>query len=258
MLFSKDKGLSYTDICVWIDNNAYRDDVNDNLLFEYLYYLFEMFARNNKYFANYSYIDQYAIFSATNLFYRYKNPKQYELLPDNSYRMKKIKSVLNYVKSVAYGYKIQFQQESFSQVLSKKPDDFLYDVDASYKFNLSDVSGGIPSAEFKCYMHDVIRTIRGFLSKIPYVNDIVTWENIYQSCLLTLLYNISLPENSSVNNNVILYELPKNMYGYIQVLTNKLKRVIAGDLNEILQENLFNKDNIQRMMLRQMEVNNDN
>ena len=48
-MYNKPKSLSYTDICIWIDNNAYADSCDDEKLFEYLYYLTGMLAWKRKF-----------------------------------------------------------------------------------------------------------------------------------------------------------------------------------------------------------------
>ena len=42
--FIKPKGLKYTDMCIYIDKNAYTDNPDDEKIFQYLYHLVSMLA----------------------------------------------------------------------------------------------------------------------------------------------------------------------------------------------------------------------
>ena len=43
MLFTKPKNLKYTDLCIWIDANAYKSDCDDEKLYEYLFLITNAF-----------------------------------------------------------------------------------------------------------------------------------------------------------------------------------------------------------------------
>jgi hypothetical protein len=64
-------------MAIWIDENAYKEDCDDNTLYMYLSFLIEMLAKVNKYFNNEKDYEDFALTYATNIFYRYKNPKQF-------------------------------------------------------------------------------------------------------------------------------------------------------------------------------------
>ena len=47
MLYRKPENLKFVDMCIWIDNNAYRQDLSEQeqeQLYEYIYHVTKMLA----------------------------------------------------------------------------------------------------------------------------------------------------------------------------------------------------------------------
>jgi len=258
-LFTKPHKVKYTDMCIYIDNNAYRDDLTEdeeNLIFEYLYHIANMLARNAKYFNRSDYYEDFAIYFATSIFLRYRNPKQYQTDPDTGEtKLPKIKSVLNYMKTVVYPRKVEFEQKFYSQIFSNQDEceDVVYNTNFTFSDRLSQSIESISMSEFSMCLGDICKTTRRFLKCIPYRTNKVVWNNIYLSCLLTLLNIITISnrdmervselkrdiqERTYLNlykdtpeNSVILYHLDSNMRDYIWILVQEIKHVIAKDLS---------------------------
>jgi hypothetical protein len=90
---------------------VYREDLSedeDKLIFEYLYHLIEMLAYKAKFFSRYQYYEDFALYAASDIFIRLKNPKQFEYDGNGNPKLKKIKSILNYIKAVLYAKKVDF------------------------------------------------------------------------------------------------------------------------------------------------------
>ena len=75
--YKKPNNVTYTQMCIWIDANAYKEDCNEELLFEYLYHISRMLAYKRRFFDRADYYDDFAIFMATRIFMRLKNKKQF-------------------------------------------------------------------------------------------------------------------------------------------------------------------------------------
>ena len=73
MQYTKPANLTYTDLCIYFDNNIYKKDRNDFLLFEYLYHIVLMLASKARYFRDFEDYDEFAIFGATRVYLRYPN-----------------------------------------------------------------------------------------------------------------------------------------------------------------------------------------
>ena len=71
--YKKPKDKSYTDLAIWIDNNAYSENCDDETLYKYLYILIYMLSYKRKFFKNFDDYDKYSIVTATRIFNRLKN-----------------------------------------------------------------------------------------------------------------------------------------------------------------------------------------
>ena len=249
MTYTKPSDVTYTQMAIWIDEHVYTDDIDESLLYEYLYHLSNMLAGQASYFSTALEYDHFSLYSASRLFQRLYNPKQFELDENNQPRMKQIKSILNYIKKVIYPYKVDFEMEF-------KIEDKNMDVIQVGSFDLG--SHMIESAslfdrlEFSVSIESVASIVRSHLRKIPKRKNSAEWSNIYLSCMLTLLDSITLTRTmmskydslklkkeeylDSVYEELryqepILYHLPNSMSNYIRVLVNELRHVLASELS---------------------------
>ena len=70
MMYTKPRDVSYTEMCIYIDEHIYSESYDENLIFEYLYHITLMLAKKNNYFNKLSDYDNFAIYGATHLFMR--------------------------------------------------------------------------------------------------------------------------------------------------------------------------------------------
>lgn len=251
-MYQKPKDVSYTDMCIYIDTHVY-DEFDEHLVFEYLYHLAGMFAKKGKYFIHSQDYDSFAIFAATQLYMRLIDPRQF---PSDSGEIKlpRIKSILNYIKTVIYPLKVDFQQEHFSQLIEEE---VLPETEYNFNAILSKQISNLDITEFGLTLQDIAKTCEKFLSTIPYDKKSVDWHNIYTSVMLTFLSSITL-RNSHIERiehlastmrledyhydifyrearqDIILYHLPEHMKNYIDVLCRQLNHILAKDLCDIL------------------------
>ena len=91
--------MKYTDMCIYIDKNVYRDDLTEdetNTIFEYLFHIAKMLAYKAKYFNKAEYYDDFALYFASSVYFRLTNKKQFEIEPEtNEPKLTQVKSVLN-------------------------------------------------------------------------------------------------------------------------------------------------------------------
>ena len=81
MMYEKPKDVTYTQMAIYIDQHAYdenQSEEKDNLIFEYLYHLIEMLAYKAKFFTRNQYYNDFALYVASSVFMRLKNPKQFQ------------------------------------------------------------------------------------------------------------------------------------------------------------------------------------
>ena len=258
MMFKKPPNLKYTDMCIYIDNTAYSDNKDDNLIYEYLYHLIKMLAHRHNFFAQNHYYEEFAIYGAGRVFTRLNSKNQYELNENGAPKVARIKSILNYLKSTIYPMKVDFEKENYTQVIVDTDNDACSDESYLYIRQLCDESS-LNSVEFMDYLHRITQIVREELSKIPYTSDQVTWTNIYISCMLTFINSITLSNKNKtklyIKDNIIyssdafidklfreenkdpvlLFHLDPTMKDYILVLTNKIKKKVSTDLSDMIR-----------------------
>ena len=226
-------------MAIWIDENVYKVECNEPLLYEYLYHLCYMLSTQSKYFKQYNYYDEFSLFCASRLFIRLRNKE--ELTP--------IKSILNYIKKIIYPYKVDFEQETYLQ--SEKDVELIYN-DFDLGAALVDEINLFNSMEFSLTLSNIVMIIKDHLKKIPYKRNSCEWYNIYTSCLLTLLNSITITKFDQnrikqKKRNIeqvteryytelryskpILYHLEPKYSDYVYVLVNELRHVVASQLS---------------------------
>lgn len=254
-LFKKPDNMKYTDMCIWIDNNAYREDCDETKFVEYTYHIIKMLAYIGKYFNDPDVYEDFTLFGTMLAFNRYHNKKQFKYKEDGTPCVKRVTSILNYLKQCLYFWKIQYEQQTYSQInQTENPSN-----PTSHKYITPvHVSSHLSQFEMEDYMKNLKSAIYKYLSNIPEVSSGKEWKNIYISCFLTLSSAFTLPQRyyliyrkcgknpTYIENNlhkltrmceencVTLYHLDESKKDYIKVLCRKLKKHIAKELSEII------------------------
>lgn len=276
MLYKKPKDITYTEMAIYIDTHMYEEDCDESLVFEYLYHLCYMLAKHANYFRVNSYYDDFAVYAATSVFMRYKNKKQFELDDAGNPKMTKLRSCLNYIKTILYPKKVDFEQRYYSQLYS--PSDVTEEkTGLSLDALVSQTVDDLNTAQFNLCLGNTASTCRRVIRDIPYKTNKTLWNNIYLSCLLTFISNLTLSEKNKQkireqgdsfylkpevledlyreeSGDIVLYHLEDNMKDYIRILTTKMKKVLSKDLSLSLHEYISSDGNIQNILLSQVEV----
>lgn len=116
---SKPRNLKYTDMCIYIDSHIYEPNPDIEIIFNYLQYLFYGLAYKKKFFRNKDDYEKYSIFAATQVYLRLTNSRQF-LPEDDPKKLTKVKSVLNYIKTILYPMKVDYQKQFFNKVFDDK------------------------------------------------------------------------------------------------------------------------------------------
>ena len=279
MLFQK-PNIKYTDMCIYVDSIVEKESPTEqelNKCFEYIYHIGFMLAHKHKYFNKSYYYEEFAIFLATEVMHRlFFNPKLKETDENGEPILTKIKSVLNYMKAILYGRKVEFEQQTYSQQLSKN----IEDSNFSYSFN-DNLYQSLKETDIKLYFNSISKTVKHIVyDKNFYKNDKLLMKNIYISCLLTVLngFTFTSPDILKLNNtyssieskyrllgklysknrdnSLILYHLDDKYKDYIKVLANKVYRQIKDDLSELSSQTFALSDDVITNILF-LEVNGE-
>lgn len=105
--FKREKGVSYTDMCKWFDNNFYTNNREEDRAYKYIYLLLYMLAAKSHYFYKSSEYENFALYGAGIIFNRIlKKEKNNE----------KIKNLLDYLKGSLFGLKCSYYVDTFNEV----------------------------------------------------------------------------------------------------------------------------------------------
>lgn len=274
MLYKKPQGVSYTDMCIYIDTHAYKENKTEEereLIYKYVYLISHMLAVKMHLFSDYKYYSDFAIWYTTQIFYRLESPKQYELDDEGNPKLTKITSILNYIKSTIAARKITFEQKEYSQTISKEDCNNTIEYNYSLYDKVNEGLDYLYKAEFDLCLEDCCKSIRKYLSRIPYKGSL--WYNIYLSCILTFLNSVTLSNKdidrlmnlkSTLNidftslykketqDPVILYHLDKSMKDYILVLFRQIKHELAMELSQISDVYVGTDSGIYSVMMQEL------
>lgn len=279
MMYEKPKDVTYTQMAIYIDQHAYdenQSEEKDNLIFEYLYHLIEMLAYKAKFFTKNQYYNDFALYVASSVFMRLKNPKQFQYNELGQPKIKRVKSILNYIKTILYPKKVDFEQEYYDQSfksLANQNNDSMISYGYAFSDYLIDQIDGFYQVDFNLCLDSITATIKQYIFSTPFKNDSVFVMNLYFSCLLTFLSSIT-PKNIDLNrianlklkqhrecelddllenqfhlDDVILFHLDNNYKKYVYVLTKKIKHLIATDLSLILNDELGSESMLKSILI---------
>lgn len=262
MLYYKPKDVTYTDMCIWVDDNAYKEDCDREKLFKYIYLLAEMLAFKSHFFKHGTLYDDFAVYVATRVYSRYVDENQFVVKKGRDKpKLKKIKSVLNYLKKIIYPAKITFEQNRNQQNI-EIGEQFTYDLRYDFHSRIRDTVHNLKAIEYSAYIQDIVPTIKSHVYSVVKFEDKVTTNNIYLSCVLSFLNSVVLPnktqeklnkmmsdgiKQSAINrmyqfertNSTILYHLNDSYKDYVSVLVNEVRQIIAKDMSSIMQTDVY-------------------
>jgi hypothetical protein len=241
--------MSYTDLAIWIDANAYLPDVDEMKLYKYLYLLSEMLARQYGYFTNNELYDTFAIFSASRLLLRMRgNVQQIIQTHDAPTEVIRIKSILNYLKKVIYPYKVDFDSEY--SMRSDTDVEIISLGRINVAESLSDSNDVYDMFELVNTLQTTPQLIKDYLSKFPRCRTSGEWHNIYVSCLLTLVDQMTLTHSQqkylratndmerfevaikdNLKNPPILYHLDDSYENLIIVLVREIRHLLSAEMH---------------------------
>ncbi len=239
MTYNKPNDKSYTEMCIYFDKHIYDDPEirNDEILYQYLYGIIYMLACKRRFFEganSFKKYDEFSLYAATKIYMRYTTHSAPE---------ERIKSVLNYCKNLMGPLKVDWQKESFNEIIGLRDEtDSCYtlqnsleeSVQSSYCNNselIEDVLGVFDN------IGDVVRMV---VDRTPYRSVPMLRHRIIISILLTLTNQSTLP-TSALNrpgevetkynllkkdrsDTVIVWRLGEAFHNLIYTLTAEVKK----------------------------------
>lgn len=249
MLYKKPSNLKFTDLCIYIDQNVPKIAIPDEYpeieatVYNYLWLLVKALAIKKYMFKKFEDYDGYAFYAATRLFLALRKNYLNQGKVIKGKQIKPIKSCLNYTKALLYPMKIEYQRETFKEIIeeefvSKKFDAFAYK--AQLKSEASDSSDLL--AQLRIYLREVLsnksKILEELLKKSPFGYATSEYKNLKISILLNSINILQAKKKLVITDqqSVILWHLPKNMTNYVKILIKEFFMAIKLEIIDCCKE----------------------
>ena len=249
MLYKKPQSLRYTELCMYVDENvpkiavpgAYPDV--EATVYNYLWLLVKALAIKKCMFKKFEDYDGYAFYAATRLFLALRKNYLNQGKVIKGKQIRPIKSCLNYTKALLYPMKIEYQRETFNEIIeeefvSKKFDAFAYKE--QLKNEAKDSSD--MSTQLKMLLRDSLsqqsKMLDDLLEKSPFGPATPEYKNLKISILLNSINILQTKKKLVITDQqgIILWHLPKNMTSYVRVLVKEFFTAIKLEIMDCCKE----------------------
>lgn len=261
-------------MAIFFDNNIYKEpeDRNDTLLYTYLYHIIMMLAKKESYFKTLKDYEDFSCYMATKLYLRYINP-------EHTKKHGKIKSVLNYCKALLHHTKVDYQRDSFNEIIGVDNKGNYDGTSDALKIQLEE-----SIQQSYCDNNSLLEAINDELDNIPdaikkavreshYKEGTSMFHRLYISTLLSFL-NCSTLCNSSIKklqnreergydndkfmldlykkeaeNCIILWRLDNKYYRLVHLLTHKARVKFAQRIINTRESLKMTPDELSAVMM---------
>ena len=264
--YSKPKNVSYTEMAMFFDKHIKKPNRDDNLLYEYVYHIVYMLANKSKYFHDYQDYDEFSLYAANKIYMRAINQDKTE---------KPIKSILNYIKAVIYPLKVDYQKETYDEVINPEVDDRINGERLKNNLHapiLADYREGLMEEVYQ-QLNYLPKYINEVVQESPYKNDALVARRLYISVLLSFLNGVTLTnqgieklkrreikmldtDNTAIKMlekekeiSTLLWRLDESLINYVEILTNKVRRKFGRDLIEIKKSHELPEEDLKAIMM---------
>lgn len=264
-------GLTFTKMAMYFDEHLNDKERDDGLLYQYVYHLVYMLARQKNYFQEHTDYDAFALYAATKIYLRAINQPS----EDSDSQTKPIKSILNYTKAVLYPLKVDFQKETYEEIINPNIDNRINGdklLNNIHNAIQSDYQWGLFEEIFS-QLESLPRYIEEVVQESPYKNDVLTARRLYMSILISFLKGITISnpglekvkrrEDKNLKtddvvlkmlekereNSTTVWRLKDSMLNYVEVLTNKVRKKFGQDLIELSQSFLLDDAELESVVM---------
>ena len=268
MIYKKPQNLKYTDLCVYIDQNVPKianpgeyPEI-EATVYNYLWLLVKALAIKKCMFNKFEDYDGYAFYAATRLFLALRKNYLNQGKIIKGKQIKPIKSCLNYTKALLYPMKIEYQRETFKEIIeeefvSKKFDAFAYQEqlknEARNSFDVSE--------QLRTYLCDALsqknKILDDLLKKSPFGKSTSEYKNLKISILLNSISILQTKKKLVVTDqqSIILWHLPKNMTNYVKVLVKEFFMALKLEIMDCCKETSLTDDTLDTILHASWEDN---
>lgn len=266
MIWKKPADLKYTDLCIYIDENVPKIVVPgeypeiENTIYNYLWLLVKALAIKKCMFTDFKDYDTYAFYAANRLFFALRKNQVNQGKTIKGKLIRPIKSCLNYTKALLYPMKIEYQRESFKEVIkeefvSKKFDAFAYKEQLKGRAR----DNAQVTDQFKKHVKEVLADcdtiLDAVLQKSPFNRSTIEYQNLKISILLNSLNILRSKKKLDVaNQSVLLWHLPKSMSSYTKVLLKEFFTALKLEIMDCYKEADLTDTDLENILSSTVEV----
>jgi hypothetical protein len=248
-------------MCQYIDANVSKlinpgefPDI-EATVYNYLWLLVKALAIKKCMFQKFEDYDGYSFYAATRLFLALRKNYVNQGKIIKGKQIRPIKSCLNYTKALLYPMKIEYQRETFKEIIeeefvSKKFDAFAYRE--QLKNEATDSSDLI--VRLSSYLHDALgrqnRLLNELLEKSPFGPFTPEYKNLKISILLNSINILRTKKKLAVTDqqSIILWHLPKNMTSYVKILVKEYFMAIKLEIMDCYKETNPTDDTLEAIL----------
>ena len=240
--------MKFTDLCIFIDENVPKivnpreNPELENTIYNYLWLLVKALAIKKCMFKNFQDYDLYAYYAANRLFLALRKNQINQGKTIKGKLIRPIKSCLNYTKALLYPMKIEYQRESFKEILEEEFISTKFDA-LAFKERLKSQARESSNVthHFRDYVREALsqsdRILDEILQKSPFNSGTPEYQNLKISILLTSLQILKTKKKLSASpQSVILWHLPKSMSNYTKVLLKEFFTAIKLEIMDCYKE----------------------
>ena len=270
MQWYKDPKLRYVDLCIYIDANIPKIATSrdypeiENTVYNYLWLLVKALAIKKRMFPKrFEDYDGYAFYAAKRLYFALIKNYQNQGKRIKGKEIRPIKSCLNYTKALMYPMKLEYQKETFNEIISEEEVSKQFDA-FTYKEHLKEIAynAQTESQWTAQYIRDVLqsapRLLEKVLAKSPFKPGTADYKKVRVSILLTCLNSLNTKQQLNWNPQVIyLWRLPKSISGYVRVLLKEFYTELKLEIMDCIKETHVDDRVLETLITNQPEVNNN-
>ena len=267
MIWKKPANMKYTDMWIYIDENVHKiinpgenPDI-ENTIYNYLWLLVKALAIKKCMFTDFQDYDMYAFYAANRLFFALRKNLINQGKTVKGKLIRPIKSSLNYTKALLYPMKIEFQRESYREVLdeefmSKKFDAFAYKAQLK-----SQARAGAGIAEdFKNHLQELLPKngyiLEEILQKSPFNSSTPEYQNLKISILLNSILALKNKKKlDTVPQSIVLWHLPKSMSNYTKILIKEFFMALKSEIIDCYRVVDVSDTDLENILNSALEVN---
>ena len=247
MQWKKDPSMKYTDLCIYIDNNI-QNIINpgenpeiEDKIYNYLWLLVKALAIKKCMFNNFQDYDPFSFYAANRLFFALRKNMWNQGKTIKGKQIRPIKSCLNYTKALLYPMKIEYQNETFKEIISEEFVSKKFDA-FSFQEKLRNEARDAQDSnrQFKAYIEDSFKSIGHVLNKVmqrtPYRPTSPEYKWLRMTLILNTLNSLSLKNklNSEVPT-IILWKTQKSNSSYVRILLKEFYSEIKLEIMDCHQ-----------------------